>query len=75
VFGNKSKFCSDMRRRKYIKKIDDFIFYVCKTNKNLKDLIIKKGIIKMERNKENSICQSFGDRFIPTQVRSCAFQV
>lgn len=29
----------------------------------------------MERDKENSICQSFGDRFIPTQVRSCAFQV
>ena len=29
----------------------------------------------MEKNKENSSSQSFGDRFIPTQVRSCAFQV
>lgn len=29
----------------------------------------------MERNKENASEQSFGDRFIPTQVRSCAFQV
>ena len=32
----------------------------------------------MERNKENSSYQtsiSYGDRFIPTQIRSCAFQV
>lgn len=29
----------------------------------------------MERNKENAGNQSLGDRFIPTQVRSCAFQV
>jgi hypothetical protein len=29
----------------------------------------------MERNKENASNQHFGDRFIPTQVRSCAFQV
>lgn len=29
----------------------------------------------MERNKENFICQSFRDRFIPTEMRSCAFQV
>jgi hypothetical protein len=32
----------------------------------------------MERNKENSSYQTstgYGDRFIPTQVRSCAFQV
>ena len=29
----------------------------------------------MERNKENASEQHLGDRFIPTQVRSCAFQV
>lgn len=29
----------------------------------------------MERNKENASTQALGDRFIPTQVRSCAFQV
>lgn len=29
----------------------------------------------MERNKENASYQGIGDRFIPTQVRSCAFQV
>ena len=29
----------------------------------------------MERNKENASEQPLGDRFIPTQVRSCAFQV
>ena len=29
----------------------------------------------MEKNKENAGTQVLGDRFIPTQVRSCAFQV
>ena len=29
----------------------------------------------MEKNKENASTQPLGDRFIPTQVRSCAFQV
>lgn len=29
----------------------------------------------MEKNKENASHQLLGDRFIPTQVRSCAFQV
>ncbi len=32
-------------------------------------------INKMRKNKENFNQQSIGDRFIPTEVRSCAFQL